>query len=125
MTHLGIQLCSTMEDTINANHEQLWTKLKHGCPNAQRFSNDIIKKALVVKTLLTSIPVHKFQVIPFKQVHYTEYNKIIREAVWGQGKRIKVAKNRINRSIQNGGLEIPDMQQMNQASIKHNHHGNS
>ena len=60
MTHLGIQLCSTMEDTINANHEQLRTKLKHGCANAQRFSNDIIKKALVVKTLLTSIPVHKF-----------------------------------------------------------------
>ena len=113
MTHLGIQLCSTMEDTINANHEQLRTKLKHGCANAQRFSNDIIKKALVVKTLLTSIPVHKFQVIPFKQVHHTEYNKIIREAVWGQGKRIKVAKNRINSSIQNGGLEIPDMQQMN------------
>ena len=33
--------------------------------------------------------------------------------MWGQGKRIKVAKNRINSSIQNGGLEIPDMQQMN------------
>ena len=33
MTHLSLQLCSDMEDTVNAHRVQLFETLKNGCNN--------------------------------------------------------------------------------------------
>ena len=115
VTILGILVDPDAVKMAKVNYEQLLTKIETVTKIWSKRSLTLLGRILIVNTLIIPTLTYRLQVLksPTKEI-LVKYRKTVQEFLW-QGKRAKIAYNKLCQSYEQGGLKLIDLELKNYA----------
>ena len=109
---LGIIVQANRDLMRDVNYESLLGKIQKTLEKLSRRTLTLKERILVVNTMVTSLATQKFTVLPSPKPEF--FQKAITTFIW-KGKKPRIAYNRLMQSIQDGGLQLTDLESKEKA----------
>ncbi|MDY6822057.1 MAG: reverse transcriptase domain-containing protein, partial [Deferribacterota bacterium] len=112
---LGIYMSYNKEENNRLNFEEKITKCKQILNLWQTRNLTLLGKTQIVKTFIISQFSYPTRVNTIPDKYLDEINQMIFKFIWGS-KKAKIKRNIMHNTIENGGLKVPDVKSIVQAS---------
>lgn len=112
---LGVMVSNDSDSLLMLNYAPVFDKVSQVCQTWQRCQLTLMGKVVVINNLVASLFTHRMAVLPsMTQIYLREYEAIIKNFLWGQG-RPKIKLETLYNSRSMGGLGLINLENKDRA----------